>query len=184
MINPVRNLSHRGVRSGLACLLIAAGVVAGTPFHAMGQKADPSNTGVTRTDDLILARQLLFDMNESAMMPIDRAAGGADLDLGLLKAQAYTIYTVLSVAPHLFPSSTKPVFDKDGVPAPSTAASPKIWDDFDAFYDQMTDAANVAYDASQAADIGKFRPLAMQLRMACDSCHDKHMQVYDPTAKR
>jgi len=25
--------------------------------------------------------------------------------------------------------------------------------------------------------------LGMQMRMACDSCHDKNMQVYDPTAK-
>jgi cytochrome c556 len=158
-------------------------VVAGLPHGAAGADADPSLTGSSHTDDAILARQLLMDLNETAMMPIDRAAGGAVLDLTMLKAQAYTIYTVLSVAPHLFPSSTKPVFDKDGVPTPSTAASPKIWDNFEAFYGQMADAASVAYDASQAADIAKFRTLAMQMRTGCDSCHDKNMQVYDPTAK-
>ena len=41
-------------------------------------------------------------------------------------------------------------------------------------------AASTAYDASQATDIGKFRTLAMQLRMDCDSCHAKYMHVFDP----
>jgi cytochrome c556 len=127
-----------------------------------------------------MARQLLMDGNETAMMPIDRAAGGADIPLATLKEQAYAIYTWLSVAPHLFPSSTRPVVAPDGSP-PATAATDAIWADFDAFYQASTDAANVAYDASQAADITKFRASAMQLRMACDSCHDKYMHVFDPT---
>jgi cytochrome c556 len=141
---------------------------------------DPSLTGSSKPDDVILARQLLMDGNETAMMPIDRAAGGADIPLAALKAGAYAIYSYLSVAPHLFPSTTKPVVAKDGSP-PSTAATEAIWADFGGFYQAATDAANVAYEASQAADIAKFRELAMQLRMACDACHAKYMHVFDPT---
>jgi cytochrome c556 len=142
--------------------------------------ADPSNTAVTRTDDFVLGRQMLMNLNESAMVPIDKLGLGENVDLRAVKDQAFLISSVLTAAPHMFPSSTKPVFDKDGSPTPSTAASPKIWDDFDAFYDAMIDSSNVAYDLSQATDAARARPLAMQLRATCDSCHEKWMQVYDP----
>ncbi len=180
MMQRARGWTRQTVLSGAAALAIV--IVAGLPRGAAAAD-DPSLTGTSHTDDLVLARQLLMDINETAMMPIDRAAGGADIDLGVLKTQAYNIYTALSVAPHLFPSSTKPVYDKDGAPTPSTAAAAGIWDDFEAFYTQMTDAANLAYDLSQAADIGKFRTLAKQMRVSCDSCHETHMKVYDPNAK-
>jgi cytochrome c556 len=115
------------------------------------------------------------------MMPIDRAAGGENVDLNVLKNQAYAIYTNLSIAPHLFPSSTKPVIGPDGSPTPSTAASPKIWDDFEAFYTQFMDASSLAYDMSQAKDIASFRNDAKMLRADCDGCHAKNMNVFDPT---
>jgi len=105
---------------------------------------------------------------------------GEDIPLAALKEQAYAIYTYLSAVPHLFPSETKPVTSPDGSP-PATAATAAVWDDFDAFYGRAMAAANDAYDASQAADIAKFRTLAMQLRMDCDSCHAKYMHVFDPT---
>jgi cytochrome c556 len=172
----------RPVLWGSLVCAIGVAVVAGAPLRAqVAAKPDPSNTAVTRTDDFVLGRQMLMNLNETAMMPIDRLAGGQDVDLGLVKAQAFIISSVLSAAPHMFPSSTKPVFDKDGAPTPSTAASPKIWDDFDAFYETMSDVSNLAYDLSQAADAAKAKTLAMQLRTACDSCHENFMQVYDPT---
>jgi cytochrome c556 len=180
MMQGVRFLARPAVFSGLAVLAIAGAVFAGLP-RAIGADADPSNTGVTHTDDLVMARQLLMDSNETAMMPIDRAAAGENIDLAILKNAAYTIYTALSVAPHLFPSSTKPVIGKDGSSTPSTAASTKIWDDFGAFYDQFTESANLAYDMSQAKDVAAFRTGAKQLRVDCDSCHAKNMNVYDPT---
>jgi cytochrome c556 len=141
---------------------------------------DASHTGSSKPDDVIMARQLLMDSNETAMGPIDRAAGGQDIALASLKDQAYTIYTNLSIAPHLFPIETKPVVSPDGS-APSTAATPAVWANFDMFYDTAAKAANVAYDASQAADIGKFRDLAKQLRMSCDGCHATYMHVFDPS---
>jgi cytochrome c556 len=158
---------------GLAALL-------GGSLAAVGQDADPSFTGNSRPDDLIIARQGLMEINETAMMPIDRAVNGEDIPLDILQAQAFTISSVLAVAPHLFPSTTKPVFLPDGSP-PATAATLAIWKDFDAFYNEMMDASNVAYDASQAPDMAKFREAGKKLRAACDSCHEVNMKVFDPS---
>jgi cytochrome c556 len=151
-----------------------------TPPGKGAPVADASFTGRSHPDDVIMARQLLMDGNETAMGPIDRAAGGEDIPLAALKDQAYAIYTNLSAAPHLFPPETKPAVSPDGSP-PATAATATVWEDFDGFYDQAMAAASTAYDASQASDIGKFRTLAMQIRMHCDSCHAKYMHVFDPT---
>jgi hypothetical protein len=145
-----------------------------------GPVLDASYTGFSKPDDVITARQLLMDGNETAMVPIDRAAGGEDIPLATLKDQAYAIYTYLSIAPHLFQAGTKPVVSPDGSP-PATAATVAVWQDFDAFYKAAADAAQVAYNASQAGDIAKFRTLAMQLRADCDSCHATYMHVFDPT---
>ncbi len=67
----------------------------------------------------------------------------------------------------------------DGTP-PSTAATEVIRADFGGFYQAAADAANVAYEASQAPDIEKSRASARQPRIACDSCHGKYMHVFDP----
>ena len=179
----VRFLARRTHTATFAAVAVA-GIAAGLPLTAIGADTDPSLTGVTHTDDLILARQLLMDSNETAMGPIDRAAGGEKIDLATLKNLAYTVYTNLSVAPHLFPSSTKPVIGADGSPEPATAASPDIWKDFDAFYNRFTDAASTAYDMSQAADLAKFVMGAKDLRMDCDGCHAKNMNVFDPTKQK
>ena len=161
-----------------------AGIVAGLPLAATGADTDPSLTGVTHTDDLVMARQLLMDSNETAMGPIDRAASGENIDLATLKNLAYTIYTNMSVAPHLFPSSTKPVIGPDGSATPSTAAAPDIWTNFEAFYDKFTEAANVAYEMSQAMDVATFRTKAKDLRAGCDDCHAKDMNVFDPSKSK
>jgi cytochrome c556 len=176
-------LARRTLTAGFAAAAVA-GVVAALPLTATGADTDPSLTGISHTDDLILARQLLMDSNETAMGPIDRAASGEKIDLATLKNLAYTIYTNLSVAPHLFPSSTKPVIGADGSPEPATAAAPDIWKDFDAFYNQFTDAAMTAYDMSQATDQTKFVMGAKELRMDCDGCHAKNMNVFDPTKQK
>jgi len=179
----IRVWARPALFSSLAGIAMASAVLGGLP-RAVGADADPSLTGVTHADDVVLARQLLMENNETAMMPIDRAAAGDNIDLATLKDSAYSVYTVLSAAPHLFPSSTKPVYDKDGTPTPSTAAAPAIWEDFDAFYNRFTDAANLAYDMSQAKDIATFRTMAKQLRADCDGCHAKNMNVFDPTKQK
>ncbi len=162
----------------------AAAVAALTAVSAtaIGQDTDPSNTAVTRPDDYIYARQLLMEINETDMPPIDKVGMGGDGDLATVKALAFEISNVLSIAPHMFNSATKPVKDTDGSPLNSTNATLAVWDDFDAFYDRMTAASDLAYKASQVTSIDEFRPLAMQLRADCDGCHDKYMHVYDPSA--
>ncbi len=159
---------------GRLTVLAVVGSITAAPLMAVAADPDPSNTGISRPDEMILARQVLMDLNEAAMIPIDRAAVGGEVSLEAAKAQAFIIYSVLTVAPHLFPSTTKPVASPDGSP-PATAALPSIWEDFDAFYDQLIDGATLAYEASQANSIGKFRDLAKQLRASCDACHAQHM---------
>ncbi len=177
-------LTNPPVWSAVTGFFFGVALLAVVPLRAQdARNPDPSNTAVTRTDDYVLGRQLLMNLNETAISPIDRLAEGQPADIATVKAQAFLISSVLAASAHLYPSSTKPVFDKDGAPTPSTAASVKIWDDFDAFYQAMYDASNVAYDLSQARDAASARPLAMQLRAGCDSCHEKFMQVYDPRGR-
>jgi hypothetical protein len=173
--------SRRAMFGSATAVAMFAAFTAALPYRAVGADSDPSLTGTSHTDDLIMARQLLMDSNDTAMMTVDPATPPANANLDALKMAAYLIYTNLSVAPHLFPSSTKPTIGPDGSPDPATAASPKIWDNFDAFYGQFMDAANLAYDMSQATDVAKFRTQAMMLRADCDACHAKNMNVFDPT---
>jgi hypothetical protein len=178
----VRGLLRPAMLGSAAGLAIAAIVMAALPIKAIGADApDPSDTGATHPDDLVLARQLLMDSNETLMLTVNPAQVNPAVTLATLKADAYAIYTNLTVAPHLFPSSTKPVTAADGTVTPSTAAAPGIWDNFDAFYNRFTDVANLAYDMSMATDINKFYDQAKQLRMDCDACHAKNMNVFDPT---
>jgi cytochrome c556 len=183
MQHGIRFLARPAITAGLVGVVIAA-VMAGAPLTATGADTDPSLTGISHADDLVMARQLLMDSIETAMGPIDRAASGENIDLAMLKNFAYTIYTNLSVAPHLFPSTTKPVIGADGSPTPASAASPDIWKDFDAFYDQFTESANTAYDMSQAKDNATFVIKAKDLRMDCDGCHAKSMNVFDPSKSK
>jgi cytochrome c556 len=142
--------------------------------HAAAPAAVPNHA-----EHVITARQLLMHGNELAMMPIERAVAGEDIGLAALKANAYSIYIGLTAAPHLFPPTTKPVPQPDGS-APLTAAASRIWDDFDAFYREMTAAADLAYRASQAPDIATLRALGAEMRANCDACHAKNMEVFDP----
>jgi cytochrome c556 len=177
----VRGVTRSAAALSAAGLGLAAVVMAALPLRAIGADADPSLTGISHPDDLIMARQLLMDSNETAMMVIDPAPPPPNQDLAAMKAQAYLVYTNLSVAPHLFPSSTKPTIAADGSSSSASAAAPALWDNFDAVYNQFTDAANLAYDMSQATDLAKFRMQATMLRADCDNCHMKNMHVFDPT---
>ena len=113
----------------------------------------------------------------SGQTQVDLVAGGKDLSLDDLKANAYRINTMLAAFPHLFPPQTKPSTGPDALP---TSAAPEIWLDFDAFYSQADAAAKVAYEASQVTAIDQFRDNAKKLRAACDGCHGKYMKVDPP----
>lgn len=140
-------------------------------------KPDASLTGLSHPDDLVMARQLLMDGNESAMMTIET---GKNVPLATLQAQAYQIFTFLTAAPHLFPPQTRPVVSADGSP-PATAATAAVWENFDAFYDEMMAAADKAFQANQAKTLDAFNLAAMDIRNACDGCHTVYMHVVDPS---
>lgn len=157
-----------------AICLLAIGSAGVDRAGAQGAAAAAGLTGAKHADDVIMARQLLMDAIEGDMGAIEVAVGSGKGDLGSLKNRAYSISTLLSAFPHLFPPETKPS------PNGSTTASAAVWQDFEKFYDKVQAAAGVALDASLAADAGKFAAAAKDLRAACDSCHEAYMAVAGP----
>ena len=151
----------RSVQLGLVVIIGAVALVA-----ARAEQRVPGLTGIDRAGDVVQARQLLMSGIEEEMQAIDIVAGGKDLPLDDLKANAYRINTMLAAFPHLFPPQTKPSTGPDAI---STAAAPEIWQSFDDFY-----------EASQVSEIGPFRERAAKLRAACDGCHGKYMKVEAP----
>jgi cytochrome c556 len=171
------------LKTTVVLLAVAAAASTADIRSAPAQNAAAGLTGASRPDDVIMARQLLMDAIESEMTPIDLATGGRAIALSELKTHAYMINTLLTAFPHLFPPETKPIISPDGSPG-ATAATEAIWDDFDAFYSMTQDSAAVAFDASQAADLDRFKAHAVQLRAACDSCHAQYMHVVDPSTPK
>jgi cytochrome c556 len=117
-----------------------------------------------------------MDGIDTEMQSIDQAVAGEQVPLDVLKAHADRISTLLTAFPHLFPPQTQASPD---APVP-TAAAPAVWNEFDTFYALATTAAKTAFDASEASNLDRFRPLGMSLRVACDSCHAKYMRVEGP----
>lgn len=162
------------VSSAAAALAV---LVLGPVEHADAQGAGAGAVGLTgakHADDVIMPRQLLMDGIESEMGVIEGWIGGGKGDLANLKDRAYSINTLLSAFPHLFPPETKPG------PDTGTSATPAVWQDFEKFYDKVQAAAGVAFDASQATDAAKFTAAAKGLRAACDTCHETYMLVVGP----
>ena len=96
-----------------------------------------------------------------------------DLALPLLQAQAYQIHAGLSAFPHLFPPDSRPG-------TLSTAAAPKVWETFEAFYADAAAAAELAFKMSQAQDRPALDAQAKELRAACEACHAAYMHVVEP----
>jgi len=162
-----------------ARLMICTALATGGSLTARGQDKAPGLTGIDRADDVVMARQLVMDGIEDEMMAIETGPSGKELALGELKAHASRISVLLTAFPHLFPPQTKPVVSSAGSPS-TTAASIKIWENFDDFYGQTQAGATAAYDASGASNLDDFREHAKQLRAACDGCHAQYMQVEGP----
>jgi cytochrome c556 len=154
---------------GLAALIVAV-------LPAAGQGQNAGLTGLDKPGDVVQARQLLMDGIDEDMHDIDLAGTGQSFPLDALKAHADRISTLMSAFPHLFPPQTQPSPD---APVPTTA-SPAVWKEFADFYDRAAAAAKTALDASQAGTLDQFKPLGVQLRAACDSCHAKYMVVEQP----
>ncbi|MFO1185804.1 MAG: cytochrome c [Bauldia sp.] len=176
MSDPSKAGQERRGFAGIGRLSLAAAAIAlfalvsGGAHPSVAQGAAAGLTGAKHTDDVVMARQLLMDAVETEMGVIE----GGKADLANLKNRAYSINTLLSAFPHLFPPETKPG------PDVSTSATPAVWQDFEKFYDKVQNAANVAFDASQAEDAAKFGAAAKSLRAACDTCHETYMLVVGP----
>jgi cytochrome c556 len=160
----------------IASLWVAAAVAVAAVLPAAGQGPTTGLTGIDKPGDVVQARQLLMDGIDEDMHDIDLAGTGQPFKLDDLKAHADRISTLLSAFPHLFPPQTQPSPD---APVPTTA-SPAVWKEFADFYDRAAAAAKTALDASQAGTLDQFKPLGVQLRTACDSCHAKYMVVEQP----
>ena len=171
---PSRSLAAAAMLSASLFAAMAAGL-----STAQGQDQTAGLTGANHTDDVVMARQLLMDGIDEAMMPIDIAPTNKDAKLDELKAHAFTINTLLSVFPHLFPPQTKPGKSADGT-ASVTTATEAIWQDFDKFYGLTQAAAATALELGQANNMDEFKERAIKLRTACDGCHAQYMHVEGP----
>lgn len=161
----------------LAGALVCAATMDATVHGLRAQDKAPGLTAIDHADDVIMARQAVMDGLEDEMMTIEVAPGGKEPSLAELKASAFRANTLLMVFPHLFAPQTKPSTSPD---APSTAADPKIWDNFADFYAKTQASAAAAFEAGQAANLDAFREQAKKLRAACDGCHAQYMHVEAP----
>ena len=162
-----------------ASALVVSGVIAAAGIQSLrAQDKTPGLTGIDHAEDVIMARQAVMDGLEDEMMTIEVAPAGKEPSLNDLKASAFRINTLLMVFPHLFPPQTKPAASADGTP--STAADPKIWENFADFYAKTQASAAVALEAGQAGNLDAFREQATKLRAACDGCHAQYMHVEQP----
>jgi cytochrome c556 len=164
------------MKIGIAGCWLAAALAVAAVLPAAGQGPSTGLTGIDKPGDVVQARQLVMDGIDEEMHDIDLAGTGQPFRLDDLKAHADRISTLLSAFPHLFPPQTQPSPD---APVPTTA-SPAVWNEFADFYGRATVAAKTALDASQADTLDHFKPLGVQLRGACDSCHAKYMVVEQP----
>ena len=168
----------KSVRGLTALMAVCAAIAIAGSQTLLGQEKPPGLTGVDRADDVIMARQAVMDGLEDEMMTIEVAPAGKEPSLIDLKASAFRINTLLMAFPHLFPPQTKPAAPADATP--STAADPKIWENFDDFYAKVQESAAAAFEAGQADNIGAFREQATKLRAGCDGCHAQYMHVEQP----
>ena len=129
--------------------------------------------------DTIFARKILMgaiDMNVDEIETMLAPEG--KLELADAQEHAETISTMLMAFPHMFPPATnqwKQGADRD--PATDTFASPEVWTNFADFYQRATDASKIAWNASRAKRPDDFRPLIVQLRERCNSCHAINMKA-------
>lgn len=162
----------------LAISVAAAVITPGSTARSADTQA--GLTGISRPDEVIMARQLVMDSIEAEMMRLEAAVAAARAPaLDGIKDRAYTVYSYFSAVAHLFPPETRPQTAADGT-TNGTSATAAVWDEFDAFYESLQAAAATAFDASQAADMGAFKQQVVKLRDACDSCHAKYMHVAEP----
>jgi len=158
------------------CLMVGlvSSLLQSAPVQA--QEAKMGLTGEAHAADLVQARQMLMDAVEEQMMAVEAALVGKEAKLLDLQNRVYQMNILFSAFPHLFAPQTQPPKGNDD-PGYQTNALPKIWQNFEVFYDVVQNAAGVSLAASQAKDIAQFKAEMQKLRNACDSCHADYMAV-------
>jgi cytochrome c556 len=156
----------------VACALAAAAAAA-----QQAPKEGPGWTGLTRSNEVIAARQALMMEIERLMRPVDTYAAGEPATPASIREAAIPVAAMLRVVPHLFPPTTN-VYSDD--PATPTLALPPIWEDFESF-ERVAAASLAAAEALAAAPDGNaLRTAAQALRATCDACHARFLRPYVP----
>jgi len=153
--------------------VLGLSLIAGGPA-AIGQTAaDPP------AKDTIFARKTLMGAIDHNMDEVETMlAPGGKLESADAREHTDTISILLQAFPHLFPPATnqwKPGIERD--PATDTFASPELWSKFPDFYARAAAASKLALEASQAKRLDEFRAKMVQLRAACNGCHELYQKT-------
>ena len=129
--------------------VLAAALCCGPAVFA--QQAEPS----PQVGDLIFARRNLMLQSEVYMVTIENyaaAAAQAGSEVPFEAAEAAdNLSSLLLAVPHLFPEGTDYWSEAAEAADPTavTLALPAVWDDFDTFFQQSQDIAQLAFDLSR-----------------------------------
>lgn len=160
-------------RLAFAMLTLTASLMAGDTAVIAQTAAEPP------AKDTIFARKTLMGAIDRNMDEVETMlAPDGKIDSAEAREHTDTISILLQAFPHLFPPATnqwRPGVARD--PATDTFASPDVWSKFPDFYVRAAAASKLALEASQATRLDEFRAKMVQLRAACNGCH----QLYQKT---
>lgn len=159
----------------MAALPLACSILAMTPALAPAQS---STTPIAiPAEHEVIARRGLMLAIDNAMYELEEAAADpSDRDAFLIALRASDAAAMLRATALLFPpESNFAELGQPDDPAAATYAGGSIWDDFAAFYADMSAAAALADEAALAPDIQAMAPLIADLREVCSSCHTQHV---------
>jgi cytochrome c556 len=158
----------------LCALLATTTAIAGDAVPGKGE----GWTGVTKPQDVIVARQELMEHIEELMEPIDTIQVKDTNDLDTLRHNGEVISAMLLALPHLFPPTTN-LYDPK-VTEPKTLALPPIWKNFDNFYTLAGAASKAATELSETQGKAAMKTASLKLRASCDACHTLFLRPYVP----
>ena len=148
----------------------------GAASGAAADMSDPSWTGLTHPQEVILARQELMEFIEALMKPIDLITVDVPASSAVLKEHAEVITAMLTAVPHLFPPTTN-LYDQSKAEQ-VTIALPAIWENFEGFHALAANAVKAGEAMAAAEGIEAQKKASVALRAACDACHAGFMRAY------
>jgi cytochrome c556 len=130
--------------------------------------------------DAIFARKILMSTVGDNMDELEgMAQSPKPIDMDEAHEHADIVSVLLQLFPHIFPPATNQwrpgVTGRD--PGTDTYASPEVWTHFSDFYKRATEASQIAFRASRAANEAEFRRHVTALRQACDGCHAAYQKT-------